>query len=55
MKNILDGVCAVVKKDVQTELLHVSHTTTLLLRQMFAQAEEIMFELHADTSKLENE
>jgi hypothetical protein len=52
---IIDGLCAVVKKDVQRELLHVSHTTTLLLKLMFAQAETIMFDLHADTSKLENE
>jgi len=53
--DILDSLASVVKGDVQKELLHVSHTTTLLLRQMFAQAETILFELHADTNQLENE
>lgn len=37
------------------ELINVSHTTTLMLRQMFAQAETILFDLHIDTTNLENE
>jgi len=52
---ILDGLCNVVKADVQKELVYTSHTMALLLRSMFTQAETIMFDLHADTTQLENE
>jgi hypothetical protein len=51
----MDGLGAVVKADVQKELLHVAHTMALVLRQMFVQAETIMFDLHADVTQLENE
>ncbi len=55
VENILDGVCGVVKADVQKELIYVTHTMALLLRSMFQQAETIMFDLKADTTQLENE
>ncbi|PRP76906.1 leucine zipper transcription factor-like protein 1-like [Planoprotostelium fungivorum] len=55
VEEIIDGLNAVVRKDIQEELLHVSHTTSLLLRNMFSQAETIMFDLFVDTNSLENE
>jgi hypothetical protein len=52
---MLDGLAAVVKSDAQKELQHITHSTCLLLRQMFAQAETIMLDLHINTAELQNE
>lgn len=32
--DMLDGLCAVVRGDVETELIHSAHTNALLLRQV---------------------
>jgi hypothetical protein len=52
---VIEGVKTAVKGDVQRELLHTAHTTALVLRQLFGQAEEILLDLHVDVSNLENE
>jgi hypothetical protein len=52
---IVKGVSLAVKGDVQNELLHTSHVTALVLRQLFTQAEEILLDLHVDTTQLENQ
>eukprot|EP01116_Phalansterium_solitarium_P018837 TRINITY_DN5114_c0_g1_i1.p1 TRINITY_DN5114_c0_g1~~TRINITY_DN5114_c0_g1_i1.p1 ORF type:complete len:347 (+),score=126.27 TRINITY_DN5114_c0_g1_i1:49-1041(+) len=55
VEEILESLSDVLKGDVARELQHVAHTTTVLLKMMFAQAETIMFDLYADTAQLENE
>jgi leucine zipper transcription factor-like protein 1 len=52
--SMLDGLCAVVKGDMESELINAAHTNALLLRQMFEQAEEWRLKLNADVSQLEN-
>lgn len=51
---MLDGLCAVVRGEVETELINTAHTNTLLLRQLFCQAEKWHLKLQADVSELEN-
>ena len=38
--DLLEGLQAVIKGDVDSELIHTAHTNILLLRQLFAQAEK---------------
>lgn len=52
--DLLEGLQAVIKGDVDTELIHTAHTNILLLRQLFAQAEKWHLKLQADISELEN-
>ncbi|EDO45778.1 predicted protein, partial [Nematostella vectensis] len=51
---MLDGLCAVVRGEVESELINTSHTNVLLLRQLFSQAEKWHLKLQADISELEN-
>ncbi|XP_031562380.1 leucine zipper transcription factor-like protein 1 [Actinia tenebrosa] len=51
---MLDGLCAVVRGEVETELINTAHTNVLLLRQVFSQAEKWHLKLQADISELEN-
>ena len=51
---MLDGLCAVVRGEVEMELLNAAHTNVLLLRQLFSQAEKWHLKLQADISELEN-
>ena len=51
---MLDGLCAVVRGDVESELINAAHTNVLLLRQVFSQAEKWHLKLEADISELEN-
>ena len=51
---MLEGLCAVVKGEVELELTNASHTNVLLLRQLFSQAEKWHLKLQADISELEN-
>lgn len=51
---MLDGLLAVVRGEVDEELLNTSHTNVLLLRQLFQQAEKWHLKLQADISELEN-
>ncbi len=55
VKNILNGIAAVVKKDVQRELMYAAHATSVLLRSIFAQAEEVKLGLYAEVTHMENE
>ncbi|XP_032218261.2 leucine zipper transcription factor-like protein 1 isoform X2 [Nematostella vectensis] len=51
---MLDGLCAVVRGEVESELINTAHTNVLLLRQLFSQAEKWHLKLQADISELEN-
>ncbi|XP_070536599.1 leucine zipper transcription factor-like protein 1 isoform X2 [Ptychodera flava] len=51
---MLDGLEAVVRGEVETELINTAHTNVLLLRQLFQQAEKWHLKLQADISELEN-
>lgn len=51
---MLDGLCGVVKGEVELELTNAAHTNVLLLRQLFSQAEKWHLKLQADISELEN-
>ncbi|XP_068671540.1 leucine zipper transcription factor-like protein 1 [Montipora foliosa] len=52
--DMLDGLCAVVRGEVESELINAAHTNVLLLRQVFCQAEKWHLKLQADISELEN-
>lgn len=52
--DMLDGLCAVVRGEVESELINAAHTNVLLLRQVFSQAEKWHLKLQADISELEN-
>ena len=51
---MLDGLEAVVRGEVESELINTAHTNVLLLRQLFMQAEKWHLKLQADISELEN-
>lgn len=51
---MLDGLLAVVRSEVDEELLNTAHTNVLLLRQLFQQSEKWHLKLQADISELEN-
>lgn len=51
---MLDGVCAVLKADVGSDLIHNSHTSALLLRQLFQQAEQWHLKLKVDLSEIQS-
>eukprot|EP00727_Mastigamoeba_balamuthi_P014155 m51a1_g9362 putative leucine zipper transcription factor-like protein 1 (1023) ;mRNA; f:161713-168337 len=55
LRELVNGVRKVIKGDVQHELLHTSHVSALVLRQLFTQAEDILLDLHVDTTQLENQ
>lgn len=52
--DMLDGLCAVVRGEVESELINAAHTNVLLLRQVLSQAEKWHLKLQADISELEN-
>lgn len=52
--DMLNGLCAVVRGEVESELINAAHTNVLLLRQVFSQAEKWHLKLQADISELEN-
>jgi leucine zipper transcription factor-like protein 1 len=54
VNDMLDGLLSVVRGEVDTELIHTSHTNVLLLMQLFQQAEKWHLKLQADISELEN-
>ncbi|KAG9347738.1 hypothetical protein JZ751_003752, partial [Albula glossodonta] len=51
---MLEGLQAVVRGEVETELINTAHTNVLLLRQLFSQAEKFYLKLQTDISELEN-
>ncbi|CAH1774708.1 unnamed protein product, partial [Owenia fusiformis] len=54
VSDMLDGLLAVVRGEVESELINTAHTNVLLLRQVFQQAEKWHLKLQADISELEN-
>lgn len=54
VKEMLDGLQAVVRAEVEMELINTAHTNVLLLRQLFSQAEKFYLRLQSDISELEN-
>ena len=48
LRDMLFGLCAVVKGDVESELILTTHTNVLLLRQVFRQAEKWHLKLSAE-------
>ncbi|XP_005095767.1 leucine zipper transcription factor-like protein 1 [Aplysia californica] len=52
--DMLDGLLAVVRSEVESELIHTAHTNVLMTRQMCMQAEKWHLKLSADISELEN-
>jgi hypothetical protein len=51
---VLGDVEQEVKDEVEGELIHMTHTATVLLRSLFLQAQEWHLKLQADTAELEN-
>jgi len=54
INEILEGLLSAVRGEMESELLHSSHTSVLLLRQLLSQAEKWHLKLSADMSQLEN-
>ncbi|XP_076014321.1 leucine zipper transcription factor-like protein 1 [Genypterus blacodes] len=54
VREMLDGLQAVVRGEVETELINTAHTNVLLIRQLFSQAEKFYLRLQTDISELEN-
>uniref|UniRef100_A0A3Q3IUU2 Leucine zipper transcription factor-like protein 1 n=2 Tax=Monopterus albus TaxID=43700 RepID=A0A3Q3IUU2_MONAL len=54
VREMLDGLQAVVRGEVEIELINTAHTNVLLLRQLFSQAEKFYLRLQSDISELEN-
>jgi len=55
VEQMVDGLQAVVRSSVDTELMNDAHTNVLLLVQLFSQAEKWHLKLQADVSELENQ
>ncbi|XP_059145411.1 leucine zipper transcription factor-like protein 1 isoform X2 [Physella acuta] len=51
---MLDGLLAVVRSEVESELINTAHTNVLMSRQMLQQAEKWHLKLSTDISELEN-
>ncbi|ESN96260.1 hypothetical protein HELRODRAFT_68387, partial [Helobdella robusta] len=54
VKEIIECLNTLVRADVETELIHTSHTVVLMLVQLFQQAEKWHLKLQPDISELEN-
>ncbi|XP_076043955.1 leucine zipper transcription factor-like protein 1 [Oratosquilla oratoria] len=54
VSELLDSLSSVVYAEVEGELLHASHTNSVLLSDLFAQAQKWHLNLHSDTSNLED-
>ncbi|CAG5130893.1 unnamed protein product, partial [Candidula unifasciata] len=52
--DMLDGLLAVVRSEVENELINTAHTNVLMTRQMCQQAEKWHLKLSTDISELEN-
>ena len=51
---IIIGLQSVVRSDVECELLHIDHTSVLLLKQLCTQADKWHLKLQPDISELQN-
>ncbi|XP_037135697.1 leucine zipper transcription factor-like protein 1 [Syngnathus acus] len=54
VRDMLDGLHAVLRGEVEMELINTAHTNVLLLHQLFFQAEKYYLRLQTDISELEN-
>ncbi|GIY18768.1 leucine zipper transcription factor-like protein 1 [Caerostris extrusa] len=54
VKEMFDELCALLKGDLEIELIDTAHTAALLLFQMCVQAQQWHLKLNADISELEN-
>ncbi|XP_015911618.2 leucine zipper transcription factor-like protein 1 isoform X1 [Parasteatoda tepidariorum] len=54
VRDLLDELCALLKGDLELELINTAHTAALLLCQMCCQAQQWHLKLSADISELEN-
>lgn len=54
VKDMLDELCALLKGDLEVELIDTAHIAALLLCQMCCQAQQWHLKLSADISELEN-
>jgi leucine zipper transcription factor-like protein 1 len=54
VKDMVSGLCAVVNGEMETELIHTSHTHSLLVAQLLQQAETWHLNMKVDISALEN-
>ena len=54
VKDMVSGLCAVVNGEMETELIHTSHTHSLLVSQLLQQAETWHLNMKVDISALEN-
>eukprot|EP00899_Mesostigma_viride_P021568 jgi/Mesvir1/29412/Mv22998-RA.1 len=52
--SIIDGLASEIDRTVAKELENMAHANALLLRQLLLQAQEVDFEMYADTAQLEN-
>ena len=51
---LVTGLEAVVRGDVESELLHIDHCSVLLLKQLCSQADKWHLKLQPDISELQN-
>lgn len=54
VRDMLDELCALLKGDLEMELINTAHTAALLLCQMCCQSQQWHLKLNADISELEN-
>lgn len=54
VKEMMSGLESVVRSDVECELLHIDHTSVLLLKQLCSQADKWHLKLQPDISELQN-
>ncbi|XP_065919982.1 leucine zipper transcription factor-like protein 1 [Dysidea avara] len=54
VKEMMTGLEAVVRGDVESELLHIDHCSVLLLKQLCSQADKWHLKLQPDISELQN-
>ena len=54
VREMLDGLCGVVKAEVDSELINSAHTHAILLRQLFQTADRWHLNLEPKISELEN-
>lgn len=53
VREMLEGVCCLVKVDMSNDLIHSAHTAALMLRQMLKQADKWHLKLQVDLTQLE--
>ena len=54
VRQMLEGLCTVLKGDVSSDLIHGAHTAALMLQQIFKQADKWHLKLQVDLAQLES-